>query len=84
MSMTAAEKMTLLQMQDCVPEEHPLSGTEDDDDDRDDEHAGENEASVRSVDDATEAPEEFEIDDEDAQNERLPAVDGDEPADSDR
>jgi len=43
----------------------PSSGTEDDDDDRDDEHPGENEASVRESDDRTEAPEEFEIDDED-------------------
>jgi ribosomal RNA methyltransferase Nop2 len=44
---------------------HPTSGTEDDDDDRDDEQVGENEAPVREVDDATEAPEEFEVDDED-------------------
>jgi hypothetical protein len=38
---------------------HPMSGTPDDDDDRDDERAGENEASTREVDDRTEAPEEF-------------------------
>jgi hypothetical protein len=38
---------------------HPTSGTEDDDDNRDDEHAGENEAPVRAVDEGTEAPEEF-------------------------
>ena len=44
---------------------HPTSGTEDDDDDRDDEHEGENEAPVGLVDEATEAPEEFEVDDED-------------------
>jgi hypothetical protein len=44
---------------------HPRSGTEDDDDDRDDEHASENEASVRETDERTEAPEEFEKDDED-------------------
>jgi len=44
---------------------HPTSGTQDDDDDRDDEHAGENEASIREVNDQTEAPEEFEVDDED-------------------
>jgi protein SDA1 len=48
------------------------TGTEDDDDDRDDEHDDENEAPVREVDDATEAPEEFEVDDED------PEADGDE------
>ena len=44
---------------------HPTSGTQDDDDDRDDEHAGENEALIREADDQTEAPEEFEVDDED-------------------
>ena len=43
----------------------PTSRTKDDDDDRDDEHAGENEASVRELDENTEAPEEFSIDDED-------------------
>jgi hypothetical protein len=41
----------------------PTTGT--DDDDRDDEHEGENEAPIREVDDQTEAPEEFEVDDED-------------------
>jgi hypothetical protein len=44
---------------------HPGSGTEDDDDNRDDEHTHENEAPIREVDDQTEAPEEFEVDDED-------------------
>jgi hypothetical protein len=44
----------------------PTTGTQDDDDDRDDEHEGENEASIREVDEQTEAPEEFEVDDEDA------------------
>jgi hypothetical protein len=43
----------------------PSTGTQDDDDDRDDEHAGENEASIREVDENTETPEEFEVDDED-------------------
>lgn len=42
---------------------HPTSGTEDDGDDRDDEHEGENEAPVRAVDEGTETPEEFEVDD---------------------
>jgi hypothetical protein len=37
----------------------------DDDDEPEDEHDGENEASERETSDATEAPEEFEIDDED-------------------
>jgi hypothetical protein len=45
---------------------HPMSGTEDDDDDRDDEHAGENEAPGRAVDESTETPEEFEFDDKEA------------------
>jgi hypothetical protein len=45
--------------------EHPATGTVDDDDDRDDEHAGENEAPMRETDELTEAPEEMEIDDED-------------------
>jgi hypothetical protein len=39
---------------------HSNSGTEDDDDDRDDEHARENEAPVREIDEGTEVPEEFE------------------------
>ncbi len=43
----------------------PTTGTEDDDDGRDDEHEGENEAPIREVDDQIEAPEEFEVDDED-------------------
>jgi len=44
---------------------HPTSGTEDDDDNRDDEHAGENEAPVRTVDEGTETREEFDGDDQD-------------------
>jgi hypothetical protein len=49
-----------------LPDLLPSTGTQDDDDDRDDEHAGENEASIREVDENTETPEEFEVDDEDA------------------
>ena len=45
--------------------ELPTTGTPDDDDDRDDEHPGENEIPVRETDELTEAPEEFEVDDED-------------------
>jgi hypothetical protein len=51
-------------LQESILAEHPTSGTQDDDDDRDDEHAGENEAQQRETDENTEAPEEFEIDDE--------------------
>jgi hypothetical protein len=43
----------------------PSTRLAEDDDARDDEHPGENEASVRETDETTEAPEEFEIDDED-------------------
>jgi hypothetical protein len=50
------------QLQGLILAEHPSTGTEDDDDDRDDEHAGENEAPQRETDDNTEAPEEFETD----------------------
>jgi hypothetical protein len=60
-----AEPPTVHHFQGLILAEHPRSGTQDDDDDRDDEHAGENEAPVREVDENTEAPEEFEVDDED-------------------
>ena len=42
----------------------PSTGTVDDDDDPADEHKGENEAPIRETSEATEAPEEFEVDDE--------------------
>jgi hypothetical protein len=41
------------------------TGTVDDDDDPADESPNENEAPIRETSDATEAPEEFEVDDED-------------------
>jgi hypothetical protein len=47
------------------PPVHPTTGTEDDDDDPADERPDENEASERETDERTEAPEEFEYDDED-------------------
>jgi hypothetical protein len=53
------------EVEDMVEVAHPLTGTDDDQDDRDDEHAGENEAAVREVNENVETPEEFEIDDED-------------------
>lgn len=55
-------------MSNIQPEGIPptsTAGTEDDFDDIDDEHEGENEAPIREVDERTEAPEEFEVDDED-------------------
>ena len=50
------------------PEQGPTTGTVDDDDEPEDEHFGENEASVRETRDDTEAPEEFERDDEDSRD----------------
>jgi hypothetical protein len=47
------------------PPKEPTTGTEDDDDEPEDEHDGENEASERASNEHTEAPEEFEYDDED-------------------
>lgn len=65
MTSTHPELRTSRQFQGLILPAHPMSGTEDDDDDRDDEHAGENEAPVRAVDEGTETPEEFEVDDKD-------------------
>jgi len=65
MTTTHPELHTSRQFQGLILPAHPTSGTEDDDDNRDDEHAGENEAPVRAVDEGTETPEEFEVDDKD-------------------
>lgn len=59
------EQLTSRQFQGLILPAHPTSGTEDDDDDRNDEHADENEARMRAIDEGTEAPEEFEVDDTD-------------------
>jgi hypothetical protein len=59
MTTTHQKLNTSHQFQGWILPAHPTSGTEDDDDNRDDEHAGENEAPVRAVDEGTEAPEEF-------------------------
>ena len=59
------ELHTLRQFQGLILPAYPTTGTEDDDDDRADEHAGENEAPVRAVDEGTETPEEFEVDEKD-------------------
>ena len=50
---------------DDFPTSRPSTGTVDDDDDPADEQPGENEAESRETRDRTEAPEEFQIDDED-------------------
>ena len=63
-------------MQDIGASRHPVSGTPDDDDDRDDERPGENEAAVRERDENTEAPEEFGVDEEDGLE---PPADDDQP-----
>src|SRR5882757_1288110 len=63
MTITHPQLHTSHRFQGLILRAHPTSGTEDDDDDRDDEHAGENEAAGRAVDEGTEAPEEFEVDD---------------------
>jgi hypothetical protein len=59
------ELHTSRQFQGLILPAHPTSGTEDDDDDRDDEHADENEVRMRAMDEGTETPEEFEVDDKD-------------------
>lgn len=59
------------EFQDFLVLEHSMTGTDDDEDDRDDEHADENEANVREVDENTEVPEEFKIDDEDEHEDAL-------------
>ena len=61
MIITHPEVLASRYFQGLILPAHPTSGTEDDDDDRDDEHAGENEAPVRAVDEGTETPEEFEV-----------------------
>jgi hypothetical protein len=53
------------QIQRMMLAAHPRSGTVDDDDNKDDEHESENEASVRKIDKDTGTTEEFEADDED-------------------
>jgi hypothetical protein len=59
MTFTHPELHTSREFQGVILPAHPTSGTRDDDDNRDDEHAGENEVPVRAVDERTETPEEF-------------------------
>jgi hypothetical protein len=65
MTIEDPELAELLQIQDIGGATPSSTGTVDDDDDPSDERAGENEAPIREGSDATEAPEEFEVDDED-------------------
>jgi hypothetical protein len=59
------EAEDIVQELDVTETAQPTTGTVDDDDDPSDEHEDENEAPVRERNDSTEAPEEFEVDDED-------------------
>jgi hypothetical protein len=72
MTNAADERSTARQLLEMVSGGLPMSGMGNDDDDPNDEHAGENEARVHSIDETTEAPEEFEIDDEDKTDEPQP------------
>jgi hypothetical protein len=54
MTFTHPELHASYHFQGVILPVHAMSGTEDDDDNRDDEHAGENEAPVRAVDEGTE------------------------------
>jgi hypothetical protein len=55
-----------MNIEDPDPENNvPSTGTVDDDDEPEDERDDENEAPIRESSEATEAPEEFEVDDED-------------------
>jgi hypothetical protein len=55
MTTTHQKLHTSRQFQGLILPAHPTSGTEDDDDNRDDEDAGKNEAPGRAVDEGTEA-----------------------------
>ena len=59
------ELLELMSLQETNAQTPPVTGTVDDDDDPDDERPDENEAPIRESSDKTEAPEEFERDDED-------------------
>ena len=59
------ELLALLSLQETNAVTPPTTGTVDDDDDPDDERPDENEAPIRETREKTEAPEEFERDDED-------------------
>jgi hypothetical protein len=65
MNIEDPELSELLQIQESGGVAPSTTGTVDDDDDPSDERANENEAPVREASDATETPEEFEVDDED-------------------
>jgi hypothetical protein len=59
------ELLELMSLQETSALTPPPTGTVDDDDDPADEQPDENEAPIRESSDKTEAPEEFELDDED-------------------
>jgi hypothetical protein len=63
--MTSVKKTVTGEHDDLALAAESTTGTPDDDDARDDEHPDENEIPVGETDERTEAPEEFEVDDED-------------------
>jgi hypothetical protein len=63
--MTSVKKSVTGELDDLTLAAESTTGTPDDDDARDDEHSDENEVPVGETDERTEAPEEFEVDDED-------------------
>ncbi len=65
MPFAQSEPLALRRLHSVIFAEQPPTGTVDDDDEPEDEHEGENEAPIREVDENTEAPEEFEVDEED-------------------
>ena len=76
----AASPASPASVPDDFPMPHPTTGTEDDDDDPSEERAGENEAPGHAMNERTEAPEEFGLDDERSSGRR--DDDGDEKDDS--
>jgi hypothetical protein len=72
MTNATEERSTSRQLLEMFSDRLRTSGTRDDCDDANDEQAGENEARVHSIDENTEAPEEFDVDDEDKTNEPQP------------
>jgi hypothetical protein len=67
MKIEESELLELPPFQELNAVAPPATGTVDDDDEPEDERADENAAPVRETSDKTEAPEEFELDDEDSE-----------------
>jgi hypothetical protein len=65
MKIEDSELIDVAPFQELAAAVQPTTGTADDDDDPAHERPNENEAPIRETSEATEAPEEFEVDDED-------------------